>query len=117
MYPTRKITVPNYGWTVEVLEASLYELDELKSFASDEKAFPEKLMSFIKSWDCKDKQGNELPVTVEGLRKLPQSAAWFIIKSVREPFQEDGIKNVSEPSPTSVPVPEAKPQPVPVPTS
>lgn len=106
MVPSRVITVPGYGWHVRIKEASLYDVEELQKLLTNETAFTEKIMSFVLGWDCPDPQNKPLPLTVEGLKRLPQSAVRFIINSLREPFGDDDLKNGFEQSPIS----ELKPE-------
>jgi len=104
MYPARVFTIPDYGWKVELYEASLAELDELvKSQAASEEAFSINIMSFIKNWNCVDKAGQPLPVEVASLRKIPQSALINIIGAIRQPFKDDDPKNGIEQLPSSGP--------------
>ena len=107
---TRTLTIPGYGFRVTLYEASLYELEELnKTLDSDDLAlFPAKLLSFIKEWDCKDRSNQSIPLTPDGLRMLPQSVLGLIIKSIREPFTDDDLKNVSGSPLTSQPEPQVK---------
>ena len=95
MYPTRTITIPNYGWKVEIYETSLADIEELQS-ASNE-AFSQKVFAFIKNWDCLNRAGEPLPLAAESLKKLPQSALRFIIDSIINPFKDDDPKNALKP--------------------
>jgi hypothetical protein len=101
MYPARTVTVSNYDWKVEIFEASLAELDDLKASTGNDTEFAAKILSFIKAWNCTDKEGQLLELKVESLRKLPQSVLRFIITSIAEPFKDDELKNALKLSPTS----------------
>ena len=93
MYPSKTFKIPRYGWTIELYEASLQELDELRATIKDNDAFGSALFRFVKTWDCKDKNGNDIPCEAGNLRKLPQSVVQFIIKAVSDPFMDDDPKN------------------------
>lgn len=113
MVPRRVIIVPGYGWHVTIKEASLYDIEELQKLLTNETAFTEKIMSFVLDWDCPDSQNKPLPLTVEGLKRLPQSAIRYIIGCLREPFQDDDLKNASEQSHISEPKAAESPPGVP----
>ena len=93
MYPARTVTIPGYNWKVEIYEASLYELERLKQLVSDDDALAKAVMTFIKSWDCADKDGARLDITPDNLKKIPQSALAFVLNSLSEPFKDDDLKN------------------------
>ena len=95
MYPARTVTIPGYNWKLELYEASLAELDELKQVLKDDAALSKAVIPFIKSWECTDKAGNLLEVTPDNLKKLPQSALTFILSAIAEPFKDDDLKNAS----------------------
>ena len=93
MYQTVTKTIPRYGWKIEVMDITLNEADELQKLLNDEKAFTDKIFSYIVSWGCTDREGKPLPLTVENLRNIPQGALNHIIKSIRNPLMDDDPKN------------------------
>jgi hypothetical protein len=75
------------------------------------------IADYISYWDCVDKKNKPLPVSAEGLKKLPQSALRFIIEQVKDPFSDDDPKNASIQSPISGQKLEKPTPSVPAPTS
>jgi len=95
MYYKRTITIPNYGWKVEIYEPSLKEVVELKNStaSTDDASFTKILAGLITSWDATDRQGVSLPISAESLYNWPQPALKFFIQAVYLPKAEDEPKN------------------------
>ena len=103
MFQTVKKTIPGYNWGIEVVDITLNESDELHSLLTDETAFKAKILSYIVSWGCTDREGKPLPITVDSLRDIPQTALNFIIMAIRNPLMDDDPKNDSGRLPSSQP--------------
>ena len=70
---TRTFTVPNYNWQIELFEPTTGEWVKLSDSYND-RNWPEvhkALTPMVKQWDCTDRAGNVLPITVEGVAQLP----------------------------------------------
>ena len=84
-YLIKEVAIPDYGWTVKFYEPTYGEIAELRK-SSDEDKVRQALSTIVVSWDCTDRKGDALPVTVEGMAKLPVrvllSIAASIFKSV-----------------------------------
>ena len=95
---TRELTVPNYGWKVELFEPSMGEWATL-SEAYNARKWDEvykALAPLVKKWNCTDKAGPVLEKTPEGVSKLPMTVLKYIILTLDKELAEDSVpKNPS----------------------
>ena len=80
-YPTITIEAQDYGWRIKCWEITEGESEELgaASEANDHDKVLGIIAGLIIEWNCTDREGNELPTTVEGLKRIPRSVLTEII--------------------------------------
>ena len=74
-WPTKTLTFEEYpGWEVEIIPLSVRDIDEIgnsKENTSTLDTYTSVVLPVIKSWNFTDRDGEELPVSEEGIRKAP----------------------------------------------
>jgi len=94
-WPTYKVTVPDYNWTIEFYEPSVDEIDEIKEARDedDNKKLYSILTKLIKSWDATDREGRPLPINGAGYGKMPPTAIVAITAGFANPRGADPKDN------------------------
>ena len=91
-WPTFTVTVPEYdNWEAKIYELSVEEITTFEAATSESNLFTmaESLLPSIVSWNFTDREGNEIPVTTEGLRKIPLRALKALITRMLAGLNED----------------------------
>ena len=95
MWPTTAIEIEKYEWTIDVYDLEVGEVEALETLFSDDARKIEDLRSVlykvIASWNCKDRQGNDIPVSLEGLEKLPGPVLSDLFGKVMELMNQEPI--------------------------
>ena len=130
---TLDIKVKNYGWTIKLFEPLMTELEafdaevsKLVSNKSPKDADFEPIrglfVNMIHSWDCVDRKGQPLPLTLEGIRQIPPSAFFAMAielpKVLRtgfsDPKESEASKPITPPDADTTKTPPETPQPPPL---
>ena len=89
---TRRFKVPNYDWEIELFEPTTGEWVKL-SDSYNERNWTEvhkALAPMVKSWNCTDRTGNALPITVEGVSNLPLTVIRWLVLELDSALAADG---------------------------
>jgi hypothetical protein len=113
-YFTIDLKVKPYNWTINIYEPTVHEYEQLAAAASKKviSDLEAELVKIIKSWDCTDRAGKELPIDAEGIKQIPQSVLMSIANKIIK-LASEGIsdpKDGSESSPTTPPEQEESSQ-------
>ena len=75
-WPTKTLIFEEYpGWEVEILPLSVRDVDEIGNSKAEGgstiDAYTSVVLPVIKRWNFTDKEGEELPISQEGIKKAP----------------------------------------------
>jgi hypothetical protein len=111
-YPfTVGIDIKHYNWHWDVFEPTLDEsiqmAELLQNPAKNVKEIQEMLAKILRSWNCIGRDGQPLPVTIEGIKQIPQSVLFEALISLAKALQA----GFSDPKPLSTSLPTTEPRP------
>lgn len=95
-YFTRDIKIPRYNWVITVFEPTLQELVDVQDKYNKQEwpAVASRMFTLIKKWDCTDRNGENLPLTEEGMKKLPITVfTSLFVELGKVLLTDDGPKN------------------------
>ncbi len=114
-WPRHKISIPEFGWMVEVVDLSAGEIEAAVEAAGKQQrgAINAILVKKIKAWDATDEDGNALPINEASLKMLPPRVTLLLSQKLMALIagggDPKGSASGSELSPTSEPEPVATP--------
>ena len=92
-WPTYKVKISDYGWTVEFREPSVGELKAIRKARGDNDDDMAKVWEIvaclIKSWDVTDCGGNPLPINAGSFDQVPPSVTTAITAGLVNPQSAD----------------------------
>lgn len=109
-WPTRTITIPDYGWRLKVNEPTIAELEWLRTvdIGQEWESYKKLLVDLIPEWDACDRHGEPLPPpATDNIEMIPPSALAAIVVAIRrEAVTPYDPKGASESMPITAQKPE-----------
>ena len=98
-WPIKKITIEEYsGWTVDILDLSGTEVEAIEAAykESDIATVYGIIINVVQSWTLEGRNGDPLPMTVEGLREAPARVIRALTAGVFSMLNEQAFPKAEE---------------------